>query len=748
MDLKPEIVRGDKISNERLMGIFKCGVRGGMRRSLSTNTLVLISDYNSSTYENAWQENGIWHFPGMGTDGDQTLEYMHNKTLSTSNSLKIDLHLFISENPGVYTYKGNVLLAGNPYPKESVINNKSRNILIFPLIEVGESVDITDFLLKFTVDDLRKKDILDYPRDVFTYHSIEPLISLMKDHNINTLTSTGGWYLTSSGYFYNGFSAGNTCGKIDELIKENKISLKDVIKDQNKYLNPFYKNSLVFEDIKKNRKPPQDKRDENKAIPINQFRIISLKYDNDTLYDPVKFGNFNKSTPTINKKFYTTLLIGPNGTGKSKILSIVQKIFTDTYKHRMSKIPEIDENLDYELTYSIAGKFYKIEQKNKLISFYKSGEKVSIKKLILPEKVITCAFTLQDRFSVFESANLVKEYNYLGLKTFSGIKSIQEYYQTVTSNIMLAALDRNILKNFKGLTNFLEFEPIIKIQFTTKNKIEIESLITTEEIIRRQLENKNLSKIFANDIRTLIRRINLTSFFTSEDTFYISNEQLIITLNLNETDKYETLYDDFMSILHLVELDFFEQPEILVMKNNKPFSIKEASSGEYQYISTMVNILSKIKTNSLIIMDEPETSLHPTWQYRYISQLQNIFEDFDSCHFLLATHSHFMVADIEPESSSTVILTKKDNNINVKLLEEETFGRSAEDILYNVFNLPTTRNHYIASDLDEILLAISHGEITLKIKEKVKKLQRINEYLEDTDPLKLLIMKIVKKVLK
>jgi predicted ATPase len=659
MDLKLDIVPGNNISNEKLMDIFKCGIRGSMRRSLSTNTLVLISDYNSSVYENAWQENGIWHFPGMGTSGDQSLDYIQNKTLSTSNSLKIHLHLFISEGPGVYTYKGKVLLAGNPYPKESVTNNMSRNILIFPLIEVGKSADITDFLLKFTVDDLRKKNILDYPRNMLTYHSIEPLISLMKDHNIDTLTSSGGWYLTSSGYFNNDFSTGDTCGNIDKLINEKIISFKDVIKDQNKYLNPFYKNSLVFEDINERRKPLQDENDERKGNPINQFRIISLKYDNETLYDRIKFGNFNESTPQINKKyFYTTLLIGPNGTGKSMILSIVQKVFTDMYRLNLSKIPEIDENLDYELTYSIAGERFKIEQKNKTISFYKSGEKVSIKKLILPEKVITCAFTLQDRFSVFDGADLVSKYNYLGLKSFSGIKSIQEYYQAVTSNIMLAALDSNILKNFKGLTNFLEFEPIIKIQFTTKNKIKIENFITTEEIVQRQSEKKNLNKIFANDINKLIRRINLTSILSSEDTFYISDENLTITLNLDEADKYETLYDDFMSILHLVELDFFEQPVLLVKKNNKLFPINEASSGEYQYISTMVNILSKIKTNSLIIMDEPETSLHPTWQYRYVSQLQDIFDDFDSCHFLMATHSHFLVADIEPESSSTVILTE------------------------------------------------------------------------------------------
>jgi len=46
-NLKP----GDIISNKELCNVFKCSPQGGMRRSLKTNILVLISDHTKGVYD-------------------------------------------------------------------------------------------------------------------------------------------------------------------------------------------------------------------------------------------------------------------------------------------------------------------------------------------------------------------------------------------------------------------------------------------------------------------------------------------------------------------------------------------------------------------------------------------------------------------------------------------------------------------------------------------------------------------------
>lgn len=62
------ITSGDIIDNARLVEIFKCSTQGGMRRSRTTNTLVLVANEVKSIYTDEWQ-NGILMYTGMGDPG-------------------------------------------------------------------------------------------------------------------------------------------------------------------------------------------------------------------------------------------------------------------------------------------------------------------------------------------------------------------------------------------------------------------------------------------------------------------------------------------------------------------------------------------------------------------------------------------------------------------------------------------------------------------------------------------------------
>lgn len=44
----PKLQIGQILKNSDIVEIFKCGNMGGMRRSKSTNTLVIVSDYTIS----------------------------------------------------------------------------------------------------------------------------------------------------------------------------------------------------------------------------------------------------------------------------------------------------------------------------------------------------------------------------------------------------------------------------------------------------------------------------------------------------------------------------------------------------------------------------------------------------------------------------------------------------------------------------------------------------------------------------
>ena len=65
-----------------------------MRRSKVTNTLVIVSNHVESIYEDLWDENGVFQYTGMGTEGDQSLSFMQNKTLSQSVTNNVGVFLF------------------------------------------------------------------------------------------------------------------------------------------------------------------------------------------------------------------------------------------------------------------------------------------------------------------------------------------------------------------------------------------------------------------------------------------------------------------------------------------------------------------------------------------------------------------------------------------------------------------------------------------------------------------------------
>lgn len=128
-DLKPS----DELNNRGLMDIFKIGISGGMRRSTYANALILVSDHTKATYEDRWIGD-VFHYTGMGLEGNQSLDYSQNKTLNNSNRDNITLYLFEVFIAGRYKYIGEVYLAGEPYEElQPDKNGTPRTVYVFPL---------------------------------------------------------------------------------------------------------------------------------------------------------------------------------------------------------------------------------------------------------------------------------------------------------------------------------------------------------------------------------------------------------------------------------------------------------------------------------------------------------------------------------------------------------------------------------------------------------------------------------------
>ena len=183
----------------------------------------------------------------------------------------------------------------------------------------------------------------------------------------------------------------------------------------------------------------------------------------------------------------------------------------------------------------------------------------------------------------------------------------------------------------------------------------------------------------------------------------------------------------------LTDLDILSYPSLKVYKDVEGYEFDQSSSGESNLLCQMVSIMSDIEPNSLILIDEPENSAHPNWQMSYIGWLKKIFEQYYNCHFVISTHSHFMLTDLETITSDIVALEKKGGIIKDVSDGVNTFSWSVDDILYRVFHVRNTRNYVFEGKVIELYKMVSNRDDKEKVRALMNELTAYR--LNDDDPI-------------
>ncbi len=109
------------------------------------------------------------------------------------------------------------------------------------------------------------------------------------------------------------------------------------------------------------------------------------------------------------------------------------------------------------------------------------------------------------------------------------------------------------------------------------------------------------------------------------------------------------------------------------------------SDGEHQLIQIIAALILFQGTNTLFILDEPESHFNPEWRSAFVS-LVNQYVDIESSEVVVSTHSPFLVSSCK---GNRVLHCKKEGDqIEIERCEVETYGASFDTLLRSVFNLP------------------------------------------------------------
>lgn len=134
-----------------------------------------------------------------------------------------------------------------------------------------------------------------------------------------------------------------------------------------------------------------------------------------------------------------------------------------------------------------------------------------------------------------------------------------------------------------------------------------------------------------------------------------TSEKKVLWEYLNDVDKKLKLFDHLLQRVELFREIInarFQNKRVSIDKTNglcvtttqnTNVPLSALSSGEQHELVLAYSLLFIVKRGSLILVDEPELSLHITWQHRFIDDLRKISEASD-LDFVLATHSPALVA--------------------------------------------------------------------------------------------------------
>lgn len=139
--------------------------------------------------------------------------------------------------------------------------------------------------------------------------------------------------------------------------------------------------------------------------------------------------------------------------------------------------------------------------------------------------------------------------------------------------------------------------------------------------------------------------------------------------------------DDWLSCIEHVLNDLSFQD---LSTNRLRRSFDKLSSGQKIILSILAGVYEHIKNNSLIILDEPETHLHPSLMSAFMHSLRDILESFDS-YAIIATHSPVILQ--ETPSMFVQVLGGTTNTPSVKALKLESFGEEVSTLTEEVFHV-------------------------------------------------------------
>ena len=161
--------------------------------------------------------------------------------------------------------------------------------------------------------------------------------------------------------------------------------------------------------------------------------------------------------------------------------------------------------------------------------------------------------------------------------------------------------------------------------------------------------------------------------------------------------------------------------QLVIQKNNQKISFDKLSDGEKCYITLVLDIARRLATSNvggdspllgsqIVMIDEVDLHLHPSWQLHVISNLE---KKFPNCQFFITSHSSLVLSSLR-DSGQLVVLR------NGKRLEvsDIPYGDNGDYILKRFFSLNEVRNPEVQTMIDGVASELAKEKTDIELVER------------------------------
>ncbi|GEM_PF-499094 len=447
------------------------------------------------------------------------------------------------------------------------------------------------------------------------------------------------------------------------------------------------------------------------------MKIRKLTIKNYKMFDDLELD----FTDSNGKPLDLIVLAGVNGSGKTSILSLLGKLFSEHSNRFNLKVPLID-----------------FEEES-------SG-------IICHEIVMAAELTLDQVSSL---ANLISEFQSLVSKRQIN-PTVLSQLEEVTQKLSAAKKTRNLSFLYKiaenplglvietndflpfGILNSSKLSEHFGILYFLANSLET----TTNRSRTLEVGPESISmKTSAQNHDGIVQLLDIFAEKETIEKHLVDSvmRSVIENRKLTGEEAIKTRIGEINNLLQGIHLatklvDISPTQPLFESFNGKSLSMGELSSGEKQFYYRAALLNKLAPSHRLLLIDEPETSLHPTWQREVIKLYRNAGSDNQ---IILATHSPHIIASVPPESVFVLHLdeeTKQIKVFNAANVGKFTKGVEPNRILQDIMEMEKLRDSETEQRIADIAELLRLHPEQIDSPENQEKIEKLREDLGNVDP--------------